>query len=304
MKKKKCYKREILYLILIIILLINLLLPNVVAEHREYDVEIYEDKIIIPGSSLKTIDIEFTEGDELELIYTLKVKQDLPIDVWFVDDDNYYIFVAGGEYYYYIDGSAQQVSFAREVVAVSEYDIYQLILANYNNQTIEVDIIYETRIYSTETDDSSSDESFLSSSLYPFLIIVVILVAVLVFLFIKNREIKQEFASATSIKVNSKRSKRRNNSKNNSKKEKTKNRSRVQIYNRSKKHRQTKKSRHKNSNKRSKTNELKDGQDNKNTNKNDIKDSKRKNVSDPGSFCGYCGKQVETPFCKYCGNEV
>ena len=256
-----------------VILLICFLPIQSAAEHREYDDEKFQEKLIIPASSLKTIDLEFIEGEELEFIYGLQVKEGLPIDVWFVNDENYNKFVGGGEFSFFIDGSEQNVIADTKIVGVKEYNSYKLILANYNNQTIEVDIIFETRIYKTGSSDDSSEDSFLSDLAFPLLITVIILAALLIFLFVKTRRLRQAEPEVTNKAASRK----------------------------SKSHKTSKKS-------RPPKREFKPSRNGKSKQKSKSKitpqKSKSKIAPDSITFCGNCGKPVDTPFCKNCGHEA
>jgi hypothetical protein len=244
-----------------------------VAEHREYDDEKFQEKLIIPASSLKTIDLEFKEGKELELIYGLQVKEGLPIDVFFVNNENYNKFVIGGEFAYFIDGSEQNVIADTKIVGVKEYNSYKLILANYNNQTVEIDIIYETRIYKAESSDDSSEDSFFSDLAYPLLIVVIILAALLILLIVKTRRLKQTEPEVTN-KAGSRKSKN---------------------------HKKSKKSRPP---KREAKPSKMVKKEAKPTKREDKRKALSKKIHEGPGFCGYCGKSGDTPYCKYCGKKV
>ncbi len=273
MKENKCYWGRKVCLILIFILLVCSLPIQSAGEHREYDDEKFQDKLIIPASSLKTIDLEFKEGEELEFIYGMQVKEGLPIDVWFVNDENYYPFVGGGEFKFYIDGSQQQVIFTKNIVSITEYGDYRLILANYNNQTVEIDIIFETRIYKTGSGEDSSEDSFLTDLAFPLLVAVIILAVLLIFLFFRTRRLTQAKPEVTNKAASRK----------------------------SKGHKTPKKSKPpKREAKPSKNGKSKQ----KSMSKVTSQKSKSKIAPDSTTFCGNCGKPVDTPFCQNCGHEA
>lgn len=244
------------------------------AEQREYDSDTFEEKLIIPASSLQTVDLKFKKGEELEFIYALRVKQDLPIDIWFVNDENYNLFVGGGEFKFYIDGSQQQVIFTKNIVSVTEYDDYRLILANYNNQTIEVSVAYEIRIYKGDLSESSSENSFMSNLEYPLIITVIILAVIVTLLFFKTHKSKRDLELKNSEKISARKSKRRE-----VKKEKAKS---IPKPKKSPPKREASPSKNRKSRQKSKS----------------------KTTLDSTTFCGYCGKTVDTPYCKNCGHEI
>ena len=92
------------------------------AEVREYDVTKHEKKIIIVQNEMEYIDIEFHKENELEFVYELHTKNNLPLDVWFVNDDNFLLLSAGSQFLYYTDGSGRQLSYARKIVTLDEYN--------------------------------------------------------------------------------------------------------------------------------------------------------------------------------------
>jgi hypothetical protein len=144
---------RIICLVLTAILFLGLIPMNVAAEHREYNTKEFNEKLTIPRNELGDIDIIFNEGDKLEVVYIIQEKQDLPVDVWFVDDDNYQLLTGGGQFYFFIDGTGKQVSYTKKIVSLSEHDDYKLVITNYySNQSIEEickvwKIIYLIRLF-------------------------------------------------------------------------------------------------------------------------------------------------------------
>lgn len=276
MKRNEYYWGQRLCLILIFILLMCSLSIQSAAEHRDFDFEKFQDTLFIPGTSLKTVDLNFQEGEELEFIYSLEVKEGLPIDVWFVNDENYNKFVGGGEFAYFIDGSEQNVIVDTKIVGIKEYNSYKLILANYNNQTVEIDMIYEIRIYEAESSDDSTEDPLSSNLTYILIVVIIILSAFLIILIIKNRRlenIETEITEKAAFKKSKGRSKP---------KQKTKSMVSTKVASKKPKNRKS------SSPKKHSTQ----------------KNQKKNHLDKDFGFCGDCGKPVETQYCKYCGHEV
>ena len=111
-----------------------------------------------------------------------------------INGANYYKFVAGGEFLFFIDGSQENVIITTNIVRVNEYNQYKLIMGNYNNQTVEVNIMYEVRIYGTISEENSSEISILSNLDYILIIIIIILTPIVIFFFITIRKQKQNIS--------------------------------------------------------------------------------------------------------------
>ena len=103
-----------------------------------------------------------------------------------MNEDHYLLLVNGAQFLFYIDGSEQEVTYTRKIVTLTEHDNYKMVIANYNNQTVEANIIYEIRTYFAET--SSED---LPIVFYPLLLAIVILVVLVIVLLFKTRNYKQ-----------------------------------------------------------------------------------------------------------------
>jgi hypothetical protein len=130
----------------------NPIIQNVCAPPREF-----HQNITVPANNFQILELQFQQGDELELIFSLEVKQqNMVIDIWFVNYANYVRLVDGNEFLFFIDGSAQEISKASKIVSVTQYDAYALVLANYNNVSVDVYLTYDLNVY---PDDASSDGS-------------------------------------------------------------------------------------------------------------------------------------------------
>jgi hypothetical protein len=110
----------------------------------------YEWDITIPADDFQALELSFRKGDELEFIFSLDVKEDLPIDIWFVNYANYVRMVDGHDFLFYIDGSGQDIKQVQKVVTVTQHDSYRLVLANYNNESVNVYLTYDINIYPQE----------------------------------------------------------------------------------------------------------------------------------------------------------
>jgi hypothetical protein len=243
------------------------------AGNREFDIEAFDENISIAPFTLESIDIAFQEGCEFEVIFTLQVKENLPIDVWFMNEDNYLLLTSNAQFLFYIDGSEEQVTYTKNIVSLTEHDLYKLVMANYNNQTVVVNVVYEIRTYYDELGENSSDDSVML--FYSLFIIVVLLVIFLIVFILKNRRYKLML-----YKINDKAA---------SKKSKTR-----KPKKKRKKHK-TKKSKPKSSEKTS-------------SRKSEVLESEEpetKETQDVSrSYCGHCGKPVSTPYCIHCGRKV
>jgi hypothetical protein len=181
-------------------------LPGAIADHREFEVDKFEENLTIQPNAFQTIDFNLQEGEKIEVVFTLQVKEALPVDVWFLNEDHYLLLVNGAQFLFFIDGSEQEVTYTRKIVTLTEHDNYKLVIANYNNQTVEANIIYEIRTYYAETGETSSED--LPIFLYPLLLAVVILVVLVIVLLFKTRNYKQTISNISekaSIKKGEKR---------------------------------------------------------------------------------------------------
>jgi hypothetical protein len=126
----------------------NLFYQGAVAPAREF-----HENVTIPANDFSVLELQFQQGTELELIFSLEVKQQgMVIDVWFVNYANYVRLVDGNEFLFFIDGSAQEISKATKIVSVTQYDAYALVLANYNNVSVDVYLTYDINVYPQEDD--------------------------------------------------------------------------------------------------------------------------------------------------------
>jgi hypothetical protein len=148
-----------------------------------------ENKTISP-LTYESIDIDFVGRQNLEVVFTLQVIQDIPIDVWFMDEDNYTLFSNGDQQFsFHIDGSEQQVTYTKNIVILEEQGLYKLVMDNFNNQTIKVNVVYEFRTYFAMSKKTSSEDN--SAYVLPLLILVIILAALLIVFAFKFRKYKQ-----------------------------------------------------------------------------------------------------------------
>jgi hypothetical protein len=109
----------------------------------------FEENITVESNGSRVLDLSFSAGEELELIFYLEVEQGLPIDVWFVNYANYVRLVDGREFLFFIDGSQQEVTKATKIVTVTQHDAYALVFANYNDDTVDVYLTYDINVYPT-----------------------------------------------------------------------------------------------------------------------------------------------------------
>lgn len=114
----------------------------------------FEENITVHPNQIVPLELPFTQGDELELIYDMKVKEDLPVDIWFVDYANYVRLVDGHDFLFFIDGSGQELNKAQKVVTITLKGTYELVFANYNNVTVEVNLKYDINIYPEDEETS------------------------------------------------------------------------------------------------------------------------------------------------------
>ncbi|UCE39169.1 MAG: hypothetical protein JSW00_08120 [Thermoplasmata archaeon] len=173
---------------------------EVKADHQEYDVDKFDENITISEYSYQSIDFDFQEGEEIEIVFILLVKQGIPINVWFMNEDNHLLFSSGAEQFlYYIDGSEREVIYTKKIVTLNEHDLYKLVMVNYNNRSVEVNVVYEIRTYTVESAETPSEDT--SIYLYILLVLVIILAIFLVVLAFKVRKYKQSTTKALSKKV-------------------------------------------------------------------------------------------------------
>jgi hypothetical protein len=126
----------------------DLFYQGAVAPIREF-----HENITIPAYNFSVLQLQFNEGQELELIFSLFVKQqDKVIDVWFINSWEYDKFIAGENFRHFRDGSAEGISVASKVVSVTQYGLYLLVLANFNNTAVEVYLTYDINTYPQEED--------------------------------------------------------------------------------------------------------------------------------------------------------
>jgi len=281
MKKFRCrFSLMLCFILLVIFLGCNLPLGSTpylletVADHREFEVDKFEENITISPNGLQSIDFNLQEGEEFEIIFTLQVKETLPIDVWFVNEDHYLLLVNGAQFLFFIDGSEQEVTYTKKIVTLTEHDLYKLVMTNYyNNQTVEVNVIYEIRAYYAYSGETSY--------LYPLLFAIVILVVLVIVLFIKYRGLKQA-EPKVSKKTSSKKGKTH-------KAKKAESKINEKALSKKAKTRKPKKE-------EPKAVEIAPS-------KEAVEPRVFEKTPSP-RFCGHCGKPVDTPYCKHCGRKV
>jgi hypothetical protein len=244
------------------------------AKQKEYDVEKDQQTMVIPRNDFKSMDLNFKEGKELEFVFTIEVKDNFPIDIWFVNEDNYLLLSGGAQFLFFIDGTDQKVSYAKKIVTLKEHDTYKLVLTNYyNNQSVQVDIKYEMRTYSGSSDENVN----LYIILYTLLIVVVVLGSFLIMVVIRNSRPGRS-RSKKIDGINSRHSKKKgSNNKNHKRRART-------------------------SAKKPKSKKIEKPKPK--IEKNTKAEPKKSVVPEAGSFCGYCGAPSDTPFCKNCGKKI
>ena len=88
MVKYRCRYSFILCFIFLLIFLTNCLpldsspiLQEAIADHIEFEVEKFEENLTIQPNTFQTIEFNLQEGEKIEVVFTLQVKEGLPIDV-------------------------------------------------------------------------------------------------------------------------------------------------------------------------------------------------------------------------------
>lgn len=282
----KSYKFVIAFIFILNLLACPLLmsstpfLQEASAHTRGFEVDIFEENLTIQPNDLGTIDLNLQEGKKIEVVFTLQVKEVLPVDVWFLNEDHYLLLVNGAQFLFFIDGSEQEVTYTRKIVTLTEHDVYKLVIANYNNQTVEANIDYEIRTYYADSED-------LPFFLYPLLLAVIILVVLVIVLLFKARNYKQ-IISNISKKPSVKKGKRRKPKK--AKPKVSKKATLKKVETNRPKYLEPKAT-------AKKPSEKPEGVVSKQAEPKVLE-----NVT--SKFCGFCGKPVTTPFCTNCGRKV
>jgi hypothetical protein len=149
-------------LVIMLVFLLSLVADSVIFESNLFyqgavaPVREFHENVTIPANDFSVLELQFNQGQELELIFSLEVKQQgKTIDVWFVNYANYVRLVDGNEFLFFMDGSAQEISKATMIVSVTQYDAYALVLANYNNASVDVYLTYDINVYPQEEDTNS-----------------------------------------------------------------------------------------------------------------------------------------------------
>ena len=224
--KLKGFITQQILMIFVIGLLVNLTLIEVTAEHNEFAVVEFNENYSIPKNKIQTIDFTFQEGNKLEIIYTIQVEDNLPIDIWFVDEDNNLLLNGGAQFLYFIDGSEQKTSYEKKFVTVTKHDNYKLVLTNYyNNQTINAAIEGEVRTYQEEVKDNSLN--LIQISHYLLIVISIIFIVMTMVLSLKlhktNRAKVLEFEKNAIKRKNSNKFKKNSRKNKRTKRTKSKN---------------------------------------------------------------------------------
>jgi hypothetical protein len=257
----------------------NPIIPNASAPPREF-----EKDITIPSNEFYILELGFSEGDELELIFTLEVEQSLSIDVWFVNYANYVRLVDGNEFLYFIDGSGQEITQAQKVVSVTQHGPYVLVLANYNNVTVDVHLTYDINVYPEEETVPLWKEPYV---MLPLGLIIGIVVGVLAFR-ISHRSGKgtpKTAAKAPSKKADIKKS------------QKAKPKAAEKTI--AKKKAEKVKKKEPVLAKKTAAEEIEEVES------GEVEEKTKAAEKAPSTrFCGHCGKPVETRFCPFCGKEA
>jgi len=250
------------------VILSNLIYMDASAEQKIIEVNRYTEELTISTNQLKSVDLDFIKGKELEVIFTVNVKDNYQIDVWFLNDENYYLMANGAQYLFYIDGSAKKVPYMKRIVVLEDNGIYNLVFHNcWANKTVQVNLEYELRVLL----DKPKDKDYFLRDMYFSFIIMLVLTSAFLYVLIKNRK---------------------------------RNRKNANVYNKPKKHKTRgksfgKKSHHNSGIRKSSKTKEKVKKINK---KKELILSKE--PVDSIKYCGFCGKEVNTPFCINCGKEV
>jgi hypothetical protein len=268
----------------------------------------FEQNITILANDMQALELVFGQGDELELIFSMGVQQDLPIDVWFVNYANYIRLVDGNEFLFFIDGSQQEIKTAQKVVTVTHHDSYALVFANYNNVTVDVYLTYDINIYPEEepTTDDKGEEIPLWKEPYVMLPLGLI-IGILVGLFASRmlgrskRGAPKAAAKAPSKKAKAKKPKKakpKAAEKTPAKKEKIKRIKKKEPV----------------ITKKVTAEEIEEVESGEVEEEEPevVEKAPEKEAVEPKAvekvpstrFCGHCGKPVDTQFCPFCGKEV
>ncbi|MCK5562337.1 MAG: hypothetical protein KAJ51_17185 [Thermoplasmata archaeon] len=278
--------------ILIIILLAGLIpigsitfISEASAGTKKYDVTISQGKIPIPKDDYKTIDIIFDEGKELEVVYTVQVKDNLPIDIFFVNEDNYFLLTQNAQFLFLIDGTGQELSYTKKIVTLTKHDNYKIVMTNYYaNQSVEVDVTYELRAYGIESEEEST--GYPDIMIYSLIIVMIIIGVLLVLLFILARKLKQTKEEKSNKSFTG----------GGSKAEQVKAKKTVKAP--------PKKAKPKKAVKAKPKETVKAPPKKGKPAKTEQTVTKASEDEVGGHFCGHCGAQSDTPFCKQCGKKI
>lgn len=249
---------------------------DVSADRREFEVERFNENITIPSGNIGSIEFDIQEDNDIEIVYAILVKQGLPIDAYFVTEDNYLLLISDSNFLYLIDGSQREFVYTKKILSLTEQDLYMLVMTNYNNQSVEVNVVYEIRTYQEET--SSEDFSFF---LYILLVAVIILAILLIVLLLKTRRNNRALLKDTK-KTSSTKAKKSKIKKAKSKKSKVIKKEPAEAPE-------------------------PDEAVPEPIEEQPVEQKKAESgvsKENPPGFCGYCGKPITTPFCSYCGRKV
>lgn len=262
----------------------SFLLGNV-AGHGIFESEESNENLTIAPETIQSIDFNLEEGVEFEIIFSLQVKNNLPVDVWFVTEDHYLLLINGAQFLFYIDGSEQEVVYTRNIVTLTEQGIYKLVVANKNNQTVETNIIYEIRAYFPESEEGSLSDSHIY--FYSLILTVAILAIIISILILKTRKYKQALFEAS----------KKSTSKKMTNKRKAKQNKKRKVSEGINKKSTTPKEKH--IEPEVGVNETPKGIESLKSIEKESTDFK----TDSPTFCGHCGKPISTTFCPYCGHK-
>jgi hypothetical protein len=88
MKKSGCRFSLMLCFILLITFVVSLrplgstpYLLGAVADHIEFEAEEFEENLTIQPNTFRAIEANLQKGEKIEVVFTLQVKEGLPIDV-------------------------------------------------------------------------------------------------------------------------------------------------------------------------------------------------------------------------------